>query len=478
MATKAWPLDRGFVVTSDFGDRWGTKHWGTDFGFPGGSAGRNVYAAQGGTVVQAGAASGFGRWVLIDHPTEDGGGTTVYGHVVPLVTAGQRVEAGQLVARVNGDRQTNGGVDPHLHFEWHRYVWAPVRPDGTAPDRLDPMVMLRGAVYVDELGNPPAPTPEEKNVTLFGVDISNHQRGLDIARVKAEDFRAVIAKVSESDNFRDGLWPGFRDKARELGLPLMGYHYLRGGDVNRQADLFVYHLGDRAIPAMVDVEVGTPNIEHVRAFIRAVEARGVRVALVYLPQWFWRDHIGSPDLSGLPPIMSSDYGPSRTGFASTIYPGDNDRGWNNYGGGNVEVFQFTEKAVVAGQLIDAWAVKSQETLDRLFRRSDAPAPAPQPPAPEGPDTSFPYGPRPAPTGDRTADLVIGYLFDVLMPVVADVKAIRYQLTGSENAVYVDGILDVEKSFPGLEMLGYRTVPDILGALGKVEDIRGAFDPKP
>lgn len=149
MAQRFWPLKRGHIITSGFGKRWGTTHWGTDFGWPGGSAGLPVFAAQGGTVEMVGAASGFGQWVVLDHPTEDGAGTTVYGHIIPEVRLGQRVEAGQRIARINPDSNTNGGVPPHLHFEVHRYVWS--QP---GPDRLDPQPWLAGAGFPDEKPKP------------------------------------------------------------------------------------------------------------------------------------------------------------------------------------------------------------------------------------------------------------------------------------------------------------------------------------
>lgn len=134
-------------------------HWGTDFGRAGGSAGMPVYAAQAGTVTYSGAASGFGMWVVIDHPTEAGGGTTVYGHVVPEVAAGQRVTAGQRIARINPDRNTNGAVDPHLHFEVHRFVWSP-----PGPNRLDPLGWLAGA------GEPE--TTGDRTVSQLGADVT------------------------------------------------------------------------------------------------------------------------------------------------------------------------------------------------------------------------------------------------------------------------------------------------------------------
>ncbi|MFE5699986.1 peptidoglycan DD-metalloendopeptidase family protein [Rhodococcus koreensis] len=149
MASRVRPVAPEFYVTSGFGNRPGGFHWGTDFGRNGGSGGQPVFAAQGGTVVMVGPADGFGQWVVLDHPTEDGSGTTVYGHIIPEVRQGQRVEAGQRIARINPDSNTNGGVAPHLHFEVHRSVW--VRP---GPDRLDPVPWLASSAPPATGGTP------------------------------------------------------------------------------------------------------------------------------------------------------------------------------------------------------------------------------------------------------------------------------------------------------------------------------------
>ena len=139
------PVERGFYVTSGFGPRGTEHHWGVDFGAPGGSGGRPVYAVKDGTVTRAGAASGFGQWVTVDHPASNGGGETVYGHIIPEVRAGQAVREGQRIARINPDSNTNGGVAPHLHLEWHKYSWVP-----PGPNRLNPMTMLAGAAWPGE----------------------------------------------------------------------------------------------------------------------------------------------------------------------------------------------------------------------------------------------------------------------------------------------------------------------------------------
>lgn len=139
------PVEKDFYVTSGFGPRGAEHHWGVDFGAPGGSGGRPVYAVKDGTVTRAGPASGFGQWVTIDHPASNGGGETVYGHVIPEVRVGQAVREGQRIARINPDSNTNGGVAPHLHLEWHKYSWVP-----PGPNRLNPMTMLKGAAWPGE----------------------------------------------------------------------------------------------------------------------------------------------------------------------------------------------------------------------------------------------------------------------------------------------------------------------------------------
>ena len=164
VAEYYFPLSRGAIVTSTFGSRSGGFHWGTDYGRAGGSGGNAVYAPQSGTVIHAGAASGFGGpdpagWLVIDHPTEAGGGVSVLGHVIREVKVGDRVQAGQRVARVNPSSATNGGVAPHVHLEHHRYVWSP-----PGPDRFDPHAWLsaRGAKWPGATAAPaPAPSTDK-----------------------------------------------------------------------------------------------------------------------------------------------------------------------------------------------------------------------------------------------------------------------------------------------------------------------------
>lgn len=102
-------------VTSSYGDRADPftgepdNHKGLDIGAP---IGTPIYAADGGTVIQASdKRNGYGKCVIIEHSS---GFRTVYAHCSELlVTEGQFVSAGQEIAKVGSTGRSTG---PHLHF--------------------------------------------------------------------------------------------------------------------------------------------------------------------------------------------------------------------------------------------------------------------------------------------------------------------------------------------------------------------------
>lgn len=102
-----WPA-RG-VITSRFGMRWRRHHTGVDIAAPRGTP---IHAARAGRVVRAGWHGGYGLLVVLDHGD---GMETWYGHASRiLVRVGERVERGQVIARVGC---TGACTGPHVHFE-------------------------------------------------------------------------------------------------------------------------------------------------------------------------------------------------------------------------------------------------------------------------------------------------------------------------------------------------------------------------
>ncbi|WOI03340.1 tape measure protein [Lactiplantibacillus plantarum] len=99
-----------FKVSSGYGPRSGGFHKGIDFAAP---LGTPIPAQYGGTVVQAGPASGFGNWVVIK--PSGASVDTIYGHMRRMkVKTGQHVKAGQIIAWVGSEGQSSG---PHVHYE-------------------------------------------------------------------------------------------------------------------------------------------------------------------------------------------------------------------------------------------------------------------------------------------------------------------------------------------------------------------------
>lgn len=110
-----WPVQG--PVTSPFGMRDGKLHAGLDIAVP---IGTPVHASADGTVIHAGAASGYGIAVYITHPLGSWGHKpgrliTRYGHLSSVqCRRGQPVRQGDVIAKSGNTGHSTG---PHCHFE-------------------------------------------------------------------------------------------------------------------------------------------------------------------------------------------------------------------------------------------------------------------------------------------------------------------------------------------------------------------------
>jgi murein DD-endopeptidase MepM/ murein hydrolase activator NlpD len=118
----AWPVAGS--ITSRYGHRSGRNHDGIDIAA---KEGAPVQAAADGEVLFAANKGGYGNLILVRHAN---GLITVYAHnQANLVRPGQRVRAGQTIAKVG---KTGRATGPHLHFEVRRGV-KPENPLGHLP---------------------------------------------------------------------------------------------------------------------------------------------------------------------------------------------------------------------------------------------------------------------------------------------------------------------------------------------------------
>ncbi|MGB4136900.1 MAG: M23 family metallopeptidase, partial [Microbacterium sp.] len=125
---SGWVRPQGGYISSGYGWRplecsngicGSTLHAGTDLANGCGAA---IYAASSGTVTYAGMNGGdswgYGNYISIDH---GGGIGTGYGHIRYggiLVSYGEYVRAGQIIAYAGN---TGASLGCHLHFEV--YIW-------------------------------------------------------------------------------------------------------------------------------------------------------------------------------------------------------------------------------------------------------------------------------------------------------------------------------------------------------------------
>ncbi len=104
-----WPLD-AFIVSSEYGDRWGKLHKGMDMAA---DAGEPVYAIAAGEVIYAGdGLRGYGNVVILRHDRKT---SSLYAHNSELkVKQGDQVTQGTLIALLGSTGHSTG---PHVHFE-------------------------------------------------------------------------------------------------------------------------------------------------------------------------------------------------------------------------------------------------------------------------------------------------------------------------------------------------------------------------
>lgn len=115
ISSGSWPVPSSTRITSPYGYRihpiFNTRkmHTGIDIAAP---TGTPMVAIDNGTVIFSGTKGGYGNTVMIKH---DDGKVTLYGHNSQnIVSNGQRVSKGQIVAKMGS---TGNSTGPHLHFE-------------------------------------------------------------------------------------------------------------------------------------------------------------------------------------------------------------------------------------------------------------------------------------------------------------------------------------------------------------------------
>lgn len=182
----------------------------------------------------------------------------------------------------------------------------------------------------------------------FVVDVSHHKKDplLDLKTAKRQGIAGVLAKATEGAGMVDETFGAYRKAAEAAGMLFGGYHFQRSDSSVAEQVKNVKRVVPTTVPIAVDVERNSGNVALTRTLVKALRAEGYRVLWTYLPFWYWQQ-IGSPDLSGLPPLWSSRYPDMVVGPLAGEWDDVNEATfWKPYGGNVITLGQFTSSLAI------------------------------------------------------------------------------------------------------------------------------------
>jgi hypothetical protein len=157
---------------------------------------------------------------------------------------------------------------------------------------------------------------------------------------------ALITKATQGLSFVDSTYASYKRDAAARGIPFAGYHWVDGSDLAGQAAHAHAIMGDT--PCMWDAEANGATVPRLVELTQRYRALGGNPRLVYLPHWWWQDHLGSPDLRPLAALglalVSSAYPAS--GYSETGV------GWRPYGGMTPAIWQWSDAHLFNGARVD------------------------------------------------------------------------------------------------------------------------------
>lgn len=211
-------------------------------------------------------------------------------------------------------------------------------------------------------------------MTIFGVDVSEHQNGMSLGLAKAEGIQFAIIRTTDG-TYKDRVFQSHLADARGAGMVVAAYHYCRnpneGTSIDAQVRASLEVMGANKLPMWLDCETNAGlSAAHIREFKQKFEAAGVRVigTYSYVPWWEGKTIGGEPDSHEFGAFWVAAYGTNPRGVPSVIYPGDDHARWAYPLGNQLPaLWQFGSNASVAGYSVDINAYRGTIwQLESLF----------------------------------------------------------------------------------------------------------------
>lgn len=179
---------------------------------------------------------------------------------------------------------------------------------------------------------------KEAKMGIRGIDISNYQASMDVERVVRENDIAFVIVQANDGTFKNVNFRNQIEAARRGGAMVAAYLYQRP---NWQDTVNTFKsIVSNDIPAIVDVEDGSGNVDITWNIHRALWNSGYKTPSLYLPKWYW-DKIGQPSLVGLPAIWKSWYPNNIPDTYNNHLAKVPSSVWTGHGGLPVNILQFS-----------------------------------------------------------------------------------------------------------------------------------------
>lgn len=177
----------------------------------------------------------------------------------------------------------------------------------------------------------------------YGIDVSNYQKGLNLAEVKAQGYDFVFAQTSFRDNNSE-TFHTFAVEAKAAGLLFAGYHFLETG-VSADSQVATCHAMASNLPVFLDVERGDWSL--VEEFYSAAKTRGLNLKGLYTYPGYWVEYLHRASFNGYGHLWAADYGENVKAFGSVTYESVQPWQWNDIGGVPPTILQFGSQIVLS-----------------------------------------------------------------------------------------------------------------------------------
>ena len=348
MPSYCWPLDKSIPISIVYGilrDFGSSPNDGIN---PSGGHTGNDYAAPIGTPVRA---PGDGRiafegWIQGEYWQNpwwlDGKGgivcvldcgdtepTFIMGHLSKtVVDKNQWVKKGDIIGYTGNTSTIPGGVGAHLHFEalppgyiLNGPTYGRVNPNRYCTSYWTGSIAPQGDIKPSQ----PATGP------IFGIDISMHQRGINVAATGA---KWVAVKATEGIGYADPAYTANVASCRAAGVPVYHYHFARPTPENDpvvEADWFVKTVQGQMKPgdgAVLDWEAENQhNTAWAKRWLDTVGSRLGVDTWIYMNTSTAKAYDWSAVQKGYP-LWLADYGTNTDKGFSTSRSLPNVPGWS------------------------------------------------------------------------------------------------------------------------------------------------------